>query len=252
MKKHFQIYGPRYLYIILILIVILYAIFVLYKTRPIDVYSMERAGMFGDSFGVITCLFTALGFVGLLINLREQSSNNKRQVFENHFFQMLNHLNEITKDINVSEYNPILMRDEETVGRATFKTMNDALKVKYKFKKKELSEDLSNRGYLSSQYERFWDEYGRHLGHYFRWLYHLMGFVDKSEYNDKDFYIKLICAQLSNQELVLLFYNSSFVRGDTFKPLLIKYQIMSNTEKEDLANSSHSLLIPELKFWNKL
>ncbi|WP_058959246.1 hypothetical protein [Type-E symbiont of Plautia stali] len=136
MKKHFQIYGPRYLYIILILIVILYAIFVLYKTRPIDVYSMERAGMFGDSFGVITCLFTALGFVGLLINLREQSSNNKRQVFENHFFQMLNHLNEITKDINVSEYNPILMRDEETVGRATFKTMNDALKVKYKFKKK--------------------------------------------------------------------------------------------------------------------
>lgn len=252
MRNHFSKHGAKYIYFSLLMIVVGYAGVILFKTRPISVYSMEKAGLFGDSFGVITCFFTALGFIGLLINLKEQSSYNKKQVFESNFFQMLNHLNEITKDINVSIYAPLLMREVQTVGRGSFKAMNDALKSKYKFKAIYFSDDDSQRKTLTSLYERFWDEYGGNLGHYFRWLYHLMKFVDMSDSKDKDFYIKLICAQLSNQELVLLFYNSSFVRGENFAPLLIKYNIMSNTEPEDLGNESHKTLIPGVKFWKDL
>lgn len=61
MRSHFKKRGSIYLYISLMLVVLGYAGVILYKTRPIDVYSMEKAGLFGDSFGVITCFFYSFG-----------------------------------------------------------------------------------------------------------------------------------------------------------------------------------------------
>lgn len=52
-----------------LLVVIGYAVFLLCITSPISVLSIEKAGQFGDSFGVITCLFSGLAFSGVLVTV---------------------------------------------------------------------------------------------------------------------------------------------------------------------------------------
>lgn len=46
-----------------------YAYFLICTTAPVSALSIEKAGQFGDSFGVITCLFSGLAFSGVLVTL---------------------------------------------------------------------------------------------------------------------------------------------------------------------------------------
>lgn len=56
-----------------------YAVFVLVASAPISELSVEKAGQFGDSFGVITCLFSGFAFSGVLITLLLQRDELKLQ-----------------------------------------------------------------------------------------------------------------------------------------------------------------------------
>lgn len=62
-----------------LLVVALYALFLLCATAPISALSIEKAGQFGDSFGVVTCLFSGLAFSGVLITLLLQRDELKLQ-----------------------------------------------------------------------------------------------------------------------------------------------------------------------------
>jgi|APLak6261660231_1056022.scaffolds.fasta_scaffold11409_2 hypothetical protein len=59
--------------------VALYAFFLLCATAPISELSIEKAGQFGDSFGVITSLFSGFAFSGVLITLILQRDELKLQ-----------------------------------------------------------------------------------------------------------------------------------------------------------------------------
>ena len=92
------------------------------------------------------------------------------------------------------------------------------------------------------------DEYrnlNRHLvlGHYFRHLYNMVNYVDKSDFSlkhkNKEKYVKLIRSQLSDYEEVLLYYNSLSLLGwDWNEPLgkeikddmnlICKYRMLKN------------------------
>lgn len=234
-----------------ILIVSGYAGFLIWRTWPINVWSIGNAGVFGDSFGVVTCLFTAFAFIGVLVNIdmqregmKKQQENIDTQQFESNFFQMLNHLNEITKDITFD-----WIKDERLTGRLALNHMTLNLVNNYGLDDIELDELHERKFEIEERYEHFWDRNGEILSHYFRWIYHLMMYVHSADLVDRRFYIKLICAQLSNQELVLLFYNASFKRGAKLKSLMLEYDIMSNVEKEQLAHTTHCLLIANIRFW---
>ncbi|HIE44840.1 MAG TPA: hypothetical protein EYP87_01385 [Flavobacteriaceae bacterium] len=88
---------------------------------------------------------------------------------------------------------------------------------------------------ISSAYSQLYDKYQTGLGHYFRNLYHIFKFIDNSEITDKSQYSSLVRAQLSNFELVILFYNSITDYGNLkFKPLIEKYKILKNINIETL------------------
>ena len=53
----------------IILIVSGYAMLIIYLTWPISEISINKAGVFGDSFGIITSLFSGLAFAGLIITI---------------------------------------------------------------------------------------------------------------------------------------------------------------------------------------
>lgn len=79
------------------------------------------------------------------------------------------------------------------------------------------------------------------LAHYFRNLYHLILFVDEYKNFDNLFtieevnelkykYVRLVRAQLSNDELILLALNSISDYGQKFKRLIEKYYLLDNAD----------------------
>ena len=117
----------------------------------------------------------------------------------------------------------------------------------------ELNRLLLNPRYPNGEkcYLNFYEKYKHHLSHYFRNLYRIYKIVDEANFNassdhnsdynkeKKKFYTGIIRAQLSNDELILLFYNCIYGHGQSkFKPLAKRYDMFDNMPEEDLHDPS--------------
>jgi hypothetical protein len=88
-------------------------------------------------------------------------------------------------------------------------------------------------------YASFFKTHQASLGHYFRNLYHLVKFIDRSKVDSRDkvFYTHLVRAQLSSREHLLLFYNCNSSLGrKKFYPLVEKYALLENMAQDELAS----------------
>ncbi len=222
--------------------------------------NFKESGVFGDTFGAVNALFSGLAFAGLIyaillqqeelslqrnelrLTREEFSSQNKtlaKQRFENTFFNMLSLHNEIVdavktisafssnsiagRDCFLSFYEVLLrqwnIRDNPNYRRA------DSLKL-------ETPEDIYAYIYKKNLSKK--------IGHYFRNLYRIFVFIDESDIEDKNFYAKIIRAQLSDHELLILFYNCFYFElGKNFQQYAIKYEIFDNIQKDKLLHPSH-------------
>ncbi len=52
-----------------VFVVASYATFLLWVTWPISSLTIGQAGVFGDSFGIITSMFSGLAFAGMIITI---------------------------------------------------------------------------------------------------------------------------------------------------------------------------------------
>lgn len=249
-----------------ILSIIFYAIFLIIVTSPIDQFTISNAGVFGDSFGVLTSLFSALAFAGVaftlamqkdelaiqrqeLIEQKKETADNRKEIkkqgFENTFFQMLKLHNQLIAGIatHQSGAQGIITKD----GRAVLKDMSEALdrQISAQARNGKVSEDG-----IKIAFESFYGRRDAQLAHYFRFLYNIFRFISESESENKDLYARLVRAQLSNPELYLLFYNSLTERGSEFKKYIIEFQLMDNLEPQELANIEHQHLIVGAGFKN--
>lgn len=143
-------------------------------------------------------------------------------------------------------------------------------KTSYTFKYYKIDEELwesSSKLEVLKRAERlyaiFFNKFHFVIGHYFRHIYHILLFVERTE-NEKiekaklikdvaernievektraDFkqYAEFIQAQMSIPELFLLFYNSlSFPK---LQRLLIKYNTLENLTIEDLLSEEHNII----------
>ncbi|RIJ27391.1 putative phage abortive infection protein [Henriciella algicola] len=202
-------------------------------------------GTFGDVFGVSNSLFSGLALAGVIYaillqrseirlakeelkrtkkifeeqsaSLSLQNRETKKQIFENTFFQILRVFTDLTSNLD-------LVGRNEIHGKDVFRTISNELSSK------AMSNRQNNR---SSEYGPVFNQvYLKHqddLGHYFRVLYNIVKFVDRSEIDDKKFYTNIVRAQLSNAELHLLLYNGLSSNGaEKFKPLLETYAFFDN------------------------
>ncbi len=161
---------------------------------------------------------------------------------ENAFFQMLSLHNQILNDIDLSR------KTERgiitTNGRDVIKTFSERMNKIYK-QINSSSNTLSEREKADQAYNKFWLNHKSELSHYYRFLYNLIRFVDNSESNNKTFYIALIRAQLSNQELGLLYYNCLSPQGSAFMKYAEDYSLFNNLIDTDLMIPDH------IKFMSK-
>lgn len=217
-------------------------------------------GQFGDFVGgVLNPLFGFLAFLLLLATLilqnRElqlstqelaksakalniQNETLSKQNFENTFFQMLRRISEL---VSQATRTPPLghVGAVPANGRGAFEMMfkGDLRKV---YNELALTPDPVAR--VERAYQKFYSEKRGELGHYFRSLYHLFTFIDRSDLSeqDKSQYANIVRAQLSTYELCLLFYNGVWGEGKAgFKPLVEKYGILKHLDPRDLLDRAH-------------
>ena len=96
---------------------------------------------------------------------------------------------------------------------------------------------------IDQAYQEFYDKHQADVGHYFRNLYHIFKFVKYSNVGDPKFYTDLIRAQLSSDELLLLFYNCLSKYGRTkFKPWIEEYALLHTMPVDQLIDTEHERL----------
>ena len=258
---------------IVVLVCILYFV-VLYCFFPVG---MEKRGQLGDMFGFIGALFSGLAFAGLIVTMlqqREDLQNQKDEIqlqrkdleaqtaalqlqkeeiaqtnkelkeqnktimlqrFENTFFNMLDMQQKILNELRYLQTGDFA---QEHVGRKAIKELYSD--IYYQCKVKKIS---TLDGCLNEYYQYVEDG---QLDHYFRHLYRIIRYVDDYDINvlsveEKYKYLCLLRAQLSKDELLIIFYNCISEYGcDKFKPLVEKYALFKNIRVGSLILTDHS------------
>lgn len=83
-------------------------------------------------------------------------------------------------------------------------------------------------------YASVYDEFRNSLGHYFRFTYHIVVHVTENLKDQSYNKLRILRAQLSNSELVLLALNCAYGEGQKkFKPLVERYALLHNIDPAD-------------------
>lgn len=229
----------------------------------------SNPGSFGDMFGAVNALFSGLAFAALIytVNLqrtelrlqrneltltRAELQGQKEQLaaqndllrsdaFENNFFQVLRVFSDLVNSIDIQ-----FTDRPSVVGRDCFNTFYRYLRSCYNHEKQK-APSADEATLVSRAYAAFYDKYHGDVGHYFRTLYNLVKLVDRSDAKDKRFYTNLVRAQLSSQELLLLFYNcQTHLGSEKFYPLIERYALFKTLPFDKLFSSDHqSFCSPE-------
>ena len=181
----------------------------------------------------------------------EQNKTMKRQRFENTFFNMLSLQQEIVANLSYEYYaspniRPHNIPEEifykgapkgQLHGRETFEGIYKHAIIEYNGARHAdgIIKILKQNGYIAYPFISVTTRFD----HYFRHLYHIYKFVDTSdliEDSERYDYACIIRSQLSDYELVMMFYNCLTANGrDKFKPLIEKYAVFNNLRLELLA-----------------
>lgn len=169
-------------------------------------------GQFGDYFGgLLNPVFGLISVALLAATLRSQTRSASKQKFEGQFFSLLELHASVLEAID-----RILSTGGTKRGRDCF----------HLFYKKIVRISQKQKVPMSTAYQRFLEEDGWEIEHYFRTVYHMFMHVkerseeaDASPHEIKRYY-DLIKSQLSQYELVLLWLNIESVNRGNWQSIL--------------------------------
>jgi len=212
------------------------------------------AGQFGDMFGSINALFTALAFWAvwrtgrmqhrqlalqteelemqrqeLALQRKELAATRtivNRQTFESMFFQMLRLTREIHEELVYFRGNDLA---KGTAAMAKYADLCRSL-IKSATSQTTTEETLRDRIgsiYLGTIYDKNTEPI---LGPFFRSLYHLYKLIDAQNFRSdvKRRYANIARAQLSSSDLVVLAANACSGVGEGFRPYIERYGILKH------------------------
>lgn len=191
-------------------------------------WDFSNPGAFGDSFGPLSALMASVAALSAIATYRAQSEELDRirqreserdraeakASFENTFFRLLDHHRQNLASIDLDG------SGAQRIGQDAFRSMV------YMFRNGSAS------GW-SASWSRTFDKYQNDLGHYFRFLYHIVRYVHHSDAEDKYFYIQILRATLSESELILIGANCAYGEGvGRFQDLVETYALLHNISPE--------------------
>jgi len=97
---------------------------------------------------------------------------------------------------------------------------------------------------ISAYHDVYFRGRSGNFSHYFRFLYNMFKFISDANINDeeKKKYANILRAQISNYELLILFYNGNARHGVKFKEYFNKYSLFDNLPVDKLISDVHVLL----------
>tara|TARA_B100001750_G_scaffold196625_2_gene168886 strand:+ start:359 stop:1201 length:843 start_codon:yes stop_codon:yes gene_type:complete len=211
-------------------------------------WESSEKGSFGDTYGALNTLFSGFAFLGVIYAIllqrkelklqreelrdtREELRGSKEaqqalqktqeiQRFENTFFNLLNLYDHLVKSIEIGGGNNI------RVGKKAFEWIASMITNGGPFGYNEIP---TMKSYMDNYCQQY-DSYPSQLAHYYRTLYRIFFYINNSELEqiDKQKYAKIIRAQLSNDEIILLFFNGQTELGAKFSQYIEKYELLNN------------------------
>lgn len=170
-----------------------------YQSKDFD--GVAYWGQFGDYIGgILNPIFGLISVVMVSVTLQLQIKSNNKQDFENQFFALLGLYTSVLQSIDRDDRRSGVKKS----GRDCFFIFyHDILKIA---KGSSIT--------LSDAYVFFFSDRGWEIEHYFRTVYHMFKHVRDGNINglitenEKKKYYDLIKSQLSQYELVLLWFNT--------------------------------------------
>lgn len=242
------------------------------KQKLIEQLSSNIGDFMTGTVGVfLTLVSTLFLFVTFSLQRKQFAESQKdiyRSRFEGTFFNILSMLYnvraEVNRQINASSKGKYLDMGSFYYGLKSYYAMN--LK-----NDKDFAHSMSlfqQNNIIGTQYQtavlnlgRLYDNYvwnqGCNAGFYFRFIHNLVSFVIehwKDSPQDIHKYLNFIQAQLSDEELALIFYNSISNLGldkkhkYTFKENLDKNSFLENISSEALLAREHYKIFPRTRF----
>jgi len=270
--------------LIIIILAIMTIAFRDFNILGINTKSFELLGQFGEYVGGLVGSIWALAGVILFYETlrfqrtelrlqREELQNQRSEIMEQTrqyiiqnqtlmtrklegtFFQLISLHNEIVDSLVLNfQSHPSLSKAVQVPiqGRYCFNFF-------YKYFSQTYSENVDLTGMTTSNHEdaiflisesfkKFYTEFQEDIGHYFRNLFNLALYLDKSKMTSKRFYFNLVRSLLSNYELIILFYFCLSEDGEKMKKLAERYSLFVQIPVNELLDRRHLDLFDKRAF----
>ena len=227
--------------------------------------------------GTVGTLFTLTATFFLFITFKEQrkqfestQSSEFYTRFETTYFNMLGMLEKVQASINknisdsevypnqhnlVDYYNDLKEKYAVDSKREdTIKNIEEALSQDTL----QSAEVLKAKQFYGEYFENYVGKAGCNVGYFYRYIYNVVNFVYGQtafkDVHDKEKYLNLLQAQLSDEELALLFYDAISKFGENkegrqyFRDMLDETHFFENINSQVLLNRKHCFFYPKTIF----
>lgn len=216
----------------------------------------ESEGNLGDASSIVGAFFSALAFGGVLLalfmqkeelslqrdelartrdelagqkaQLEAQSRSMSREVFEACFFQLLR----LNRECMASHKALFPESREHAQGQLAFQQAVFHIESLAQIEIEPPPELGALAGVLAAEYARCCLTPNSDFSLYFRNLYHVVAFIDRGEMSvtDRLRYAKIVRAQLSTAEVILLFCHCQTQVGAPFQKFVSRYALFKQRE----------------------
>ena len=153
--------------------------------------------------------------------IEKQQKNADEQQINSLFFHLLKHLQREVADLNITK------EDGQYTNKDFFEELRRDLQESF-----NNAPDTSYMKDVNQAMKHYFELYAKHprLGSYFRILYRICEVIAQSTLDEieKAKYIKILRAQLTNSELLLLRYNAQTPHGTKFKDYINEYNLLKH------------------------
>lgn len=190
-------------------------------------------------------MLTRVEVQGQKEQLKAQNATLQQQRFEDTFFSLLNLHTSLVKEIEIWSNTGRNIR-----GRECFGELWKELRSIYTDRIVPVKVGRPYNEVCLITYREFSNSRQADVGHYFRTMYNIIKFVHTSDNDNKQVYINILRAQLSDAELLLLFYNCLGPKGRNFKIYVEEYGLLKNLETSRLLEKEHQAVYEKSSFQN--
>lgn len=151
----------------------------------------------------------------------QQTKTMKNQQFDSNFYSLLNVYVSIKNNLNESDENHDFFNSiYEELTQGIQKSENETFYVTHKK--------------IIEYYTNIYFNYRGRISPYFKTIYRLLMFVDDCDHlkeDEKVFYSKIVRSQISDNELLFLYYNYHSIYGTKAQPPVLKYRLLKHIQR---------------------